>query len=79
MQLVGARLRDRVENAAARAAEFHAEVAGSNRHLLNRVGNGEYLFLAGEPNLIIIRYRPACGRTDAGHILRIRPCLPRHS
>ena len=53
MQFVRARFRDHVEHAAARAAEFHAEVAGLNRDLLDRIGDGEYLFLASEPDFVV--------------------------
>src|ERR1700732_4726193 len=54
VQLVGARLRDHIKNAAACATEFYAEVAGLYRDFLDRIGDGKHLFLACEPDLVVI-------------------------
>lgn len=46
MQLVGAGLRDDIEDPAAGPSEFSAEVAGLHGNLCDGVGNGKYLIFA---------------------------------
>src|SRR5262245_13522698 len=53
VQIVGSRLRHYVEYAPAGAPKLDAEVAGLNRHLFDGVGDGEYLFFAAQPDLVV--------------------------
>src|SRR5579872_18205 len=55
MEIVGSGLRHQVEHAAASAAEFYSEIAGLNRNLHHRISDGEDLFLAADPNLVVLR------------------------
>src|SRR5262245_6904152 len=53
VEIVGSRLRHHVEYTPAGAPKLDAEVAGLNRHLFYCVGNGEYLFFAAQPDVVV--------------------------
>src|SRR5262249_59705508 len=51
--MVGPGLRPGVEPPSAGTPKLDAEVAGLNRHLFYGVGDGEYLFFAAQPDVVV--------------------------